>query len=163
MFFCSFQIISIHGHIHYFQSKLVVRDGLKELPSVHSWIGKGFGLAADSFIQTQQKETSFYYRECVNDAGDKFHPLLVCAWTEGSSLLPFSLHFLIGFVCCCISSYAPSKAALLQLYIYIHACLVHAFSKYLEFNNFFFFFMLNFYNFLLQLATSYNYQCADML
>ena len=36
------------------------------------------------------------YCECVNDAGGKFHPFLVCAWTEGSSLLLFmSLFFLI--------------------------------------------------------------------
>jgi len=30
-----------------------VRNSLRELPSVHSWMGRGFGLSADSFIQTQ--------------------------------------------------------------------------------------------------------------
>lgn len=32
-----------------------MRNGLRELPSVHSWTGDGFELYADSFIQTQQE------------------------------------------------------------------------------------------------------------
>jgi len=34
-------------------SIVVKKNSSRELSSVHSWIGKGFELAADSFIQTQ--------------------------------------------------------------------------------------------------------------
>jgi len=37
---------------------IIKKNSSRELSSVHSWIGKGFELAADSLIQTQYEKAS---------------------------------------------------------------------------------------------------------
>ena len=52
-----------------------------------------------------------YYCECVNDAGGKFHPFLVYAWTEGSSLLLFSSLFPFAVISLLINYISSSSSS----------------------------------------------------
>lgn len=55
------------------------------------------------------------YCECVNDAGGKFLPILVFAWTEGSSLLYCLQYYLLIFHLVTFFSYIHSDFFLVNM------------------------------------------------
>ena len=101
---------------------LYLSSSRRELSSVHSWAGKGFEICCRLIHSNKVERRNNFYCECVNDAGDEFHPFFPVLGLKGAPFCcsrciwktPFIRYssvtwklciILITFICPCFQEY----------------------------------------------------------